>query len=89
MGRFGGKKEATRRGGWHGHRFPKEATAYIVVSLAGLWACGSLHGWDPSPDPKSRARVLGGGSWRLTPDFNSLLPACPVLSLLNPSLCVP
>lgn len=77
-GRFGVGLEgemATPRGWWHHYPFPQEATVYVVVSLAGLGACGYLQVWDPSPDLGRRARVLGGGLLEASP-LTFLSPAC-------------
>lgn len=78
VGRFGvglEREMVPPRGWWYHHPFPQEATVYIVLSLAGLWACGYLQVWDPSPDLGSRARVLGGGLLEARP-LTFLTPAC-------------
>lgn len=83
------RETATPRTGWYHYSFPQEVTVYIVVSLAGLWACGYLQVWDPNPDLGSMAMVLGGRGLleaRLLTFPHSCLPALP--SLCSILLCV-
>lgn len=91
-GRFGvglERETATPRTWWHHYSFPQEVTVYIMVSLAGLWACGYLQVWDPNPDLGSMAMVLGGRCLleaRLLTFFTPAFLPCP-LSAQSFSVC--